>query len=292
MKKVIFSIGLCLCVGFSAMAQVVVVEETADPAVTNKRGVALLPKAGDFALGISADPFLNYMGNFFGKTSDNDAPVFNSYGYGIYGKYFLQDNQAIRVRLGMTVGSQKFKGMVTDNAAVYADPVNNANAMGEDVRKAKLNGFGLNIGYEFRRGHGRVQGFYGGEVMLGLASTKNIYEYYNSYSTNYSPDSYNFNNNVLSSTSRVTESKGGTEFSAGLGGFVGVEYFFAPQMSIGGEFKLGLDFTTVGKGETTVESWNGTAVKSTTTENRSSTYAGDFNFGTTSSASIFLMFYF
>ncbi|GHU94768.1 hypothetical protein FACS1894156_3400 [Bacteroidia bacterium] len=39
----------------------------------------------------------------------------------------------------------------------------------------------------------------------------------------------------------------------GLGAFVGVEYFFAPQISIGGEFGLGVAYHIRGQDEITSE---------------------------------------
>ena len=290
MKKVIFSISLCLCVGFSAMAQDV--NATGDPAVVNKRGVSLLPQAGDFALGISTDPFLNYMGNFFGKSSTNTYIPSFSNKFGIYGKYFLQDDQAIRVRLNLGLGSVKSIGTVNDNT--NTDPA--VQKTGEDELKQGETKVDLFVGYEFRRGHGRVQGFYGGGVNVGCSSEKETYSYFNSFSsTNSTPTTTTDFSTGTSSpqSSRKTESKSGTEFSVGLGGFVGVEYFFAPQMSLGGEFGLGFGFSNRGKGKTITENWDSvnSSVKTTETEARNGN-TGNFEFRTNTSASIFLTFYF
>ena len=285
MKKVIFSIGLCLCVGFSAMAQV---DETADPALVNKRGVSILPKAGDFALGISTDPFFNYMGNFFGKSNTNTyKPTFTN-DFGIHGKYFLQDDRAIRVGLNLGLGSSKSIGTVADNTTT--------DKFGEDELKRNATNVDLFVGYEIRRGRGRVQGFYGGGVNVGFGSDKETYSYYNSFSsTTPAPTTTtNFSTGASSpQSSRTTEWKSGAEFSVGLGGFVGVEYFFAPQMSLGGEFGLGLGFSNRGKGKTITEYWDAvdSRVRTNETEARNGN-TGNFTFGTDSSASIFLTFYF
>ena len=45
--------------------------------LTSKKGEPFLPEAGDYMIGIDANPFLNYLGNFFGKTVANTAPTFN-----------------------------------------------------------------------------------------------------------------------------------------------------------------------------------------------------------------------
>jgi hypothetical protein len=60
------------------------VDEINNAAYVNKRGVYLLPQAGDFALGVDATPFLEYLGNLF--SGSYDAPMFG--GGSIYGKYF------------------------------------------------------------------------------------------------------------------------------------------------------------------------------------------------------------
>ena len=67
---------------------------------------------------------------------------------------------------------------------------------------------------------------------------------------------------------RSTEEKSGSTFGFTLRGFVGAEYFFAPKMSISAEYGWGLDMTSWGEGEDTIESLNsaGTAVETRTTK--------------------------
>ena len=66
-----------------------------------------LPEAGDVTLGINAVPFLNYLGNCFGKTQENKinpkkiggvptVPGLDNPTMSIFGKYFLTDKTAIR----------------------------------------------------------------------------------------------------------------------------------------------------------------------------------------------------
>jgi len=38
--------------------------------LTSKKGEPFLPEAGDYAISIDANPFLNYLGTFFGKILD------------------------------------------------------------------------------------------------------------------------------------------------------------------------------------------------------------------------------
>ena len=251
MKKLVFFTVLCLTVGFSSMAQDVIEN---DPALTNKRGVALLPKAGNFALGIDASTPLTYLGNFFSNASNN-APALEGFNGNIYGKYFLKDNRALRARLNLNLTTTKRKAFVKDD-----EKTSETSYTLEDVRKYNYANINLGLGYEFRRGTGRIQGFYGSEAILGVTASGYRYEYANSHKrTNTSPSSTNFGDpNNVSGSSRDVERKGGNTFTLGVGGFAGFEYFIAPRLSIGGEFNLRLKLDLEGKSETKSESWNAT----------------------------------
>ena len=289
MKKLIFSISLCLIVGFASMAQDA---EVNNPVLTNKRGVAILPQAGDFALGIDASPLLDYAGNFLSQSSSS-TPTFDGFKGSVFGKYFIQDDRAIRARVLLGASSQTRKAFVQDDAKPTE-----TNYTLEDVFKVSQTNVALGIGYEFRRGKGRVQGFYGGEALLGYSSSKYKYEYANGItSSRWNPTSTNFNGNVSTSGSivtRDTERKNGTTFSIGAGGFLGVEYFFAPQLSIGGEFALQINCELTGKSETTRESWNtsNNRVETITTKGSGTRNASNIGLNTIASGGIFLMFHF
>ena len=270
MKKIMISIGLCL-VGFVTVAQNV--DEVNNAAYVNKRGVYLLPQAGDFALGINASPLLGYLGSFF-SNSGNEAPKLSSQTF--YGKYFLEDNRAIRAKLKLDLSNAVYKGF--DNTTE------------SDIQRESKSSVGLGIGYEFRRGSGRVQGFYGGEFLLGYGGKKDKYEYDEKMSEG-DPD-------------RIVKLKHGKRFSFGPGAFAGVEYFFAPQLSLGCEVGLGLIFSATGQSQTITETWDSDNDRSENQTEKSKT--NDWNlkiktdtggsiFGdnaTYSFVSIFLMFHF
>ena len=65
-----------------------------------------MPEAGDYAIGIDATPFLNYVGNLIGGNDGNTAPSWNylTTNQTITGKYFVDENMAYRgsLRLGFT----------------------------------------------------------------------------------------------------------------------------------------------------------------------------------------------
>jgi len=309
MNKKIFYVSLCLClsVGLVANAQFFNDDdfhvEINDAAHTNKRGVYLLPEAGDFALGVNAMPFLRYAGNIF-TSGVNYPPFFSGVEDAtIFAKYFLADERAIRVRLSLGMENIVNNSPVTDQREYLKPITDDTRDISKEVidtEKISSFGFELGIGYEFRRGKGRVQGFYGGEIILGLIpENKFTYEYGNKIieddkapltTTNF----YNFSSGNRSI--RTTELNPGSIFSFGLGGFAGVEYFFAPQMSIGGEFGLGFRFSSKGEGSSTFEFWDtdievDRRVTKTETDLRNYN-AKSINFGTGSYSRIFLMFHF
>lgn len=291
MKKIIISLGLCLCAGMAAMAQ----SDTVDQAFVNKRGISLLPEAGDFALGVDAAPFLKYAGNFFNQSGTNVFSGFNGVDNTIYGKYFLEDDRAIRVGLRFNFFNQQNKGTVSNQTEVANNPLN-ANATVVDVQNVMKKDVDLFAGYEFRRGRGRVQGFYGGEVGFGYGGGKTTYDYGNPMTElNQNPATTNFAGNIPAAGGRVTETKAGTALRASIGGFVGVEYFFAPQMSVGGEFNLAFVYRTLGQAENTVESFDAASNRIQTIKTRSRTasdVAGLTGVTTNATGSIFLMFHF
>jgi len=242
----------------------------------SKRGINILPEAGEWGLGISANPFLNYAGNFFQGNSFNGSPTFSyvtnpANNVGLFGKYMIDANTAYRVRFNAGVGTQVDKAVVTQNEIT---PDVNYPAFTEDFRKTSSQTILLAAGYEKRRGKSRVQGVYGGEVVLGYTGGKQTYEYGNSVSQDFNaPITNNFGTNIISGTtaaavSRVTEQKSGASYYAGVRGFIGIEYFIAPRVSIGGEFGYSLAFRSASRTLVTSERWdaNSNTVKETKTD--------------------------
>jgi hypothetical protein len=225
--------------------------------LTSKKGEAILPEAGDWGLSVNANPFLNYAGNFIGGNGLNTAPTANflTTNQTITGKYFVDEKTAYRggIRLNFSSASTATK--------VAAIPATTPATFVDDVTKVSGSNIGLTFGLEKRKGKTRLQGFYGAElgVMVGTAKTSN--EYGNALSAD---------NPIF----RTAETKLGSIFGLGLRGFIGAEYFILPKMSIGAEFGWGLAYTRIGEGESTVDSWDGTAVVSATTKTGKSSSFG------------------
>jgi hypothetical protein len=214
--------------------------------LTSKKGEVILPEAGDWAVGFEASPFLNYAGNLF--NSGNTSPVANflDTGMTIYGKYFVDEQTAYRVRLRLGFGTTTTTSLVPDLAATAApgDEV-------EDEVKAGYNNFTIGVGMEKRKGSTRLQGFYGGEFMVSLIGNKTEFSY---------------GNEIQNQGTRVTEIKGRPGFGVGLRGFIGVEYFIFPKISVAAEYGWGVALKSLGEGETVTATWNGTAEEKVTTK--------------------------
>jgi hypothetical protein len=160
---------------------------------------------------------------------------------------------------------------------------------------------GLGGGIEYRRGHGRLQGFYGGELGLNFSSSKFTYTYGNALNQNTSGQNVdvdggdddmglgNIGSDVWGNTSRDTERKQGMSIGIGLRGFIGAEYFVLPKISVGGEFGWGLAFNKIGDVTTTMESEgiNGSGNEEAATTTQTTAGGSSFGFDTDNVNSVF-----
>lgn len=227
-----------------------------------------LPEAGDVTIGVNAVPFLNYLGNVFGKSDKNKinpekiggvpaVPGLDNPTMSIFGKYFLTDQTALRLNVGIGINSITQSGYVTDDAAAVNDPLSVAEV--EDTYKYRNSGMSIAVGYEWRRGSKRLQGFWGGQAILAYSNSKHFFGYGNAITeVNQDPTQYDDNNNWtfpttqptldnIGGNSRLLMQSDGSSWTYGVGGFVGVEYYIAPKISIGCEMSLNLLWTTGGK---------------------------------------------
>lgn len=262
--------------------------------LTSKKGVPILPEKGEWAIGIDAVPFFYYVGNIFNANASNGSPSFDftgNYPMTMYGKYMVDAKKAYRFKLQITYNSQTNKEFVTKDA-VTTDP----DVTVEDKAKRNNMDVVLGAGLEKRRGKGRVQGVYGAEALIKFGSGKNTFDYGNSWNPNLMHHTANFGDNYYGGTSDqpITEKKVGSTFGFGVRGFAGVEYFFAPKISIGGEFGWGISFTSTGEGNTTYEYLdNTTATPYINTKEVKNGGGSTFGFHTDNlSGAINLLFYF
>lgn len=251
---------------FLALAVVLGATTTFAQDLTSKKGEAYLPEAGDWAVGIDAMPIVNYFGNFIGGNGSNYGTPswdFNNSFQTITGKYFVDATTAYRAHVRLGFGSDKGSEMVADRSftGTIEYPSSQAPEV-ENTFKMGSTNIGLGGGIEMRRGAGRLQGFYGGELGIMLASEKATYTYGNALNQNTTgnvdvdadDDMGSLTTDPFGNTARITEWKSGSMFGLGLRGFIGAEYFVLPKLSVGGEFGWGLGFMSGGTSSTTMES--------------------------------------
>ncbi|MBO7112683.1 MAG: hypothetical protein J6V75_01885 [Bacteroidaceae bacterium] len=217
--------------------------------------VQYTPKSGDYALSVSAIPFTRYIGQFFNGAVSNDYSEFAGQAYigndvnttqfqkidpmmSISGKYFLDDETAIRVNLGLIYQREFKKSYARDDAEYALNPFSQQKVI--DTYLSKNTGMSLMAGLEKRVGKARLQGIYGAGVLFALNNQVKEYTYGNAITDiNQSPTESNggtaatldgFAYNRL-----IKDYNLGASWHLGIVTFVGVEYFIIPRMSIGGE---------------------------------------------------------
>lgn len=236
MKKNMFVIASMLAVfSLSLSAQTTGEESTSTTTssstgsepIKSKRGFVIVPQKGDKALGIDATPFLGYVGNLFVSDTYNSAPSFGFTAQKpglIYAKYMVSESVAYRVavRIGLsnTKEHEAFGGDTKDN--IYS------------TSAAALGLFG---GYEMSPiMKSRLRAFYGPGAQIG----------YNPYVGNVPTygnvtGKFKYTNGEDSDANDIQ--KGGGTTYIGVGGFVGLEFFILPKISIGGEFNVMLNYS-------------------------------------------------
>jgi hypothetical protein len=258
MKKVIFTLLIALFAVAAVTAQ----------DLTSKKGVPILPEKGDYAIGVDAIPFFQYVGNMFNANGFNPGPAFNFTAptpFTIYGKYFKDAHTAYRAYVRIGYNSQTFKNLTPQDGSTTIPPT----TVDDKMTRSNM-AINLGVGLEKRRGAGRVQGFYGAEAGLIVNNPYTVkYTYGNALSAT-SGTWWDFNafppQTQQNTTPRPLKETAGMEFGLGVRAFVGVEYFFAPKISLGGEFGWGIGFLSQGKGSVETEVWDGTAVHTITTD--------------------------
>jgi hypothetical protein len=257
LKKLFCVISL---ISFNSVMAQMPPDSTSGPVLLSKRGESILPEAKDWALSIDASPFLTYTGKLL-STAGADAPAVNSlanYPLTIGGKYFITSKQAYRARVRIGISSQTVNNSVVDNQNTTLDTV-----YIKDSRKVSATNVTLAFGKEFRKGKTRLQGFYGGEGIIGISTGKSLYTYGNSFSNlNVSPTSTDFITTTslgyasAPANTRIQSESNGTGIKIAARGFVGAEYFIFPKMSIGVEFGFSLMYFNQNDGKLSTESWD------------------------------------
>ncbi len=235
----------------------------AQDGLTSKKGEAYLPEAGDWSIGIDANPLINYVGNLangntgnsFGGATWFDGSRGDFPAQTIYGKYFKDEKTAYRAMLRIGFGSSK-SGVVNNYYADSLSSYQGSTTEYIDETKNASRQITLGFGLEKRRGNTRIQGVYGAQLMIGFggSSTTNTYGLGYAANTTYSETS-GYIINAGYGAERNLKVDNGSTFMVGLQGFIGVEWFFAPKVSLGAEYSWGLSMTSTGASKTDTERW-------------------------------------
>jgi hypothetical protein len=176
-------------------------------------------------------------------TPSNQSPAFDfpMNEQTIQGKYFRERDFAYRGAIRISVNISTANNY-TPSLAPDAEP----GALVINSEKVTQIGNIIRAGLEKRRGSGRLQGIYGAELVLGyLQGEKRKFTYGNPIE--YQPG-----------LPRTIKIENGNTFTAGISGFAGIEYFFAPKISLGGEFHWGPQYSSVSGSTMDREFWNTT----------------------------------
>lgn len=206
----------------------------AQDALTSKKGVPILPEAGDYAISFDAGNLINYAGNLLNNSNSNSLNNLNLQNtMTIAGKYFVSSDKAYRgmVRLGFNDQTIAFGESGFNNTVI-----NSANPLspGDEIDVSSIN---VTIGgaIEMRRGNGRLQGYYGPVAMISF---------------NTSDEEASFAGSPAAGD--LVEVDFGTNLGIAAGGLAGVEFFFAPKISVGAEIMWTISYFTNGDVENTV----------------------------------------
>lgn len=229
-----------------------------DKGSETKKGYNILPAEGDFALGVSANPFLTYTAGIL--SGGQAVPTFNGFSGRIYGKYFTRDNQAIRFGINLGLGGHTDKMKVADDSNTDPDAIDPHRF---DKRTVSDNRVDIFAGYEWRRGYGRLQGVFGAQAGLDFLIQSTKYNWGNDMTVDRPTPTTTPWAGVGTNANRVVKVTGPGSFGFNVMGFVGAEFFFARKMSIGAELGAGFNLTTSGKVKTTSETVRNGSVERT-----------------------------
>jgi outer membrane protein W len=165
-------------------------------------------------------------------------------------RYFVADNIAVRLTLGIDNSSETFNYYETEDM--------NTGASGTEVNKSGM--FNVAIGGEYHfAGTDRLSPYAGLDILIGSGSNTNDW-------SNYDGVGYAAN------TTRAIEAKT-SMFGVNL--VAGADYYFAENFYLGMELGLGFGATTVKEG-TDVTTVGGVSVTNTTNEEKYSGFGNNF----------------
>jgi hypothetical protein len=201
--------------------------------ITSKKGENYLPETDDWSIAFNINNVFRFLGNSFNGNFNNASPSLD---------FVEQNNSNIGliplegIQLVNNSGTFVGKKMLADNKAFRMLANFNFSTTNFDYRvesedeepqelNLKYNAFALSVGVgkEWRKGSTRLQGFYGGDVLLNLNSAE-----------------VDYGNEGL----KLKQGLGG---GLGVNGFIGAEYFLFPKMAVGVQYTYNVSANLFGK---------------------------------------------
>lgn len=277
MKKLMLLLVIALTCGGYAYSQT-----SGSESMSGERS-GYLPKTGDIGVGIAADPILDYIGNMFNGNTSNKSKDWWPKEQTVYLRYFLFDDQAVRLRLNVKSDTKSYNYEVQDDAAKLLNPLSNKTV--EDKMVRYENKYTLAGGYQFFRGQGRLRGFYGGDFEYSYNKLSREFTYGNKMNAvNPTPTSTDKFDEATASSGpmgdRPLTVKGVSQHTLGLVAFTGAEFYFYKQACIGFEVGLKLKAEIANKGYTTHETMIGSTYNKLTQNTAQGRTTSGFTMGT------------
>lgn len=210
-----------------------------------------LPEAGDFSIGISIDPIVNFIGNSLNGygTNGNKNTLGNIGGsvvnlnilpkpsVSLMGKYMLKNNFAVRINVGVVSSDSTKTAYVKSDLNSVTNPMSLENL----VDKITTDNVGLmmTLGAEKRIGKDRIQGVFSVDLILGYQSLNIDYQYGNPLTNlNSKPTASSIMPGLDVAGYRIISKNYGNNYYFGGAFNVGLEYFIAPKIALGTEVSL------------------------------------------------------
>lgn len=289
-------------------------EQTQKRKKSNFSPETFLPREGDFAFSISANPFVNFIGNIFNGTIDN-ALNNGQIGGGVYwpdlggesdylqplvsiaGKYMVTDHLGVRVNVGWMYNYKKQNFYVEDDAAKFLNPLSHQKVVDSYIYNKA--GASFNAAAEYRIGNRRIQGVVGGGLIYAFCSNRTRFAYGNAITElNQQPTIYEdfpgyYSMDGFTAVRPLSVFQGDPTHYFGLMGFVGFEWFLCPYFSLGAEVNLSALYNWTKATYYEVEGFNTITGETETWTELISPGSKGFNFGTGNiGANLTLTFYF
>lgn len=274
----------------------------------DRQYIQYTPEAGEFGLTVSANPITGFLGNLFNGSQSNNIGEVGGQPYNpginnllptvsIAGRYFLTDELAIRLNVGWMYSHDRNNYYATDDAALAADPFSRDKVI--DSHVTNNSGGSFMLGAEYRLGRGRVQGIFGGGLLYAFNYYKENFSYGNAVTEiNQSPSTGIPSTQTpsipgFSSPRYLSTFNNNPTHYAGLVGFVGVEWFFAPKVSLGAEVNIAAAYNWTNGTYYTAEGYNTLSGQVEEWTELLSPSSSGFDFGTKNiGANLSINFYF